>query len=129
MNKIFNITYSKVYWQTLNLKRKLIEQSQVQPWLYSWSIIDIFVLFQENERHDSSSSDSGITMLRTNDFSPPESPNVASGGVFHEIGWGFKYGGPEVILTLQCVCETGWFILKADLRGNKNAILVQIPRR
>ncbi|XP_045201546.2 GTPase-activating Rap/Ran-GAP domain-like protein 3 isoform X4 [Mercenaria mercenaria] len=45
---------------------------------------------ENNERHDSSSSDSGITMLRTNEFSPPESPSLASGGVggggavFHE---------------------------------------------
>ncbi|XP_052215441.1 GTPase-activating Rap/Ran-GAP domain-like protein 3 isoform X2 [Dreissena polymorpha] len=40
----------------------------------------------EYERHDSSSSDSGITMLRTTDISPPESPNVAScsGVVFHD---------------------------------------------
>lgn len=45
-----------------------------------------FLFLQENERHDSSSSDSGITMLRTNELSPPESPNLASGGgaVFNE---------------------------------------------
>ena len=45
----------------------------------------VLLLQEHNDRHDSSSSDSGITMCRTNEFSPPESPNVAPGGaVFHE---------------------------------------------
>ncbi|XP_041371207.1 GTPase-activating Rap/Ran-GAP domain-like protein 3 isoform X2 [Gigantopelta aegis] len=33
-----------------------------------------YLSIQEKDRHDSSSSDSGITMLRTNEFSPPSSP-------------------------------------------------------
>ena len=37
----------------------------------------------EPERHDSSSSDSGITIMRQSECSPPESPSV-SGAVFVE---------------------------------------------
>ncbi|XP_052790610.1 GTPase-activating Rap/Ran-GAP domain-like protein 3 [Mya arenaria] len=54
------------------------------PLLRSKNLHGVPVEQPENERHDSSSSDSGITMLRNNDLSPPESPNVASGGVFHD---------------------------------------------
>ena len=38
---------------------------------------------QEPDRHDSSSSDSGITIMRPSELSPPESPSV-SGAVFVE---------------------------------------------
>lgn len=34
----------------------------------------IICKFQTKERHDSSSSDSGITILKPSDSSPPESP-------------------------------------------------------
>lgn len=35
--------------------------------------------YQDKDRHDSSSSDSGILSLRPNDFSPPVSPLESAG--------------------------------------------------